>query len=249
MSHISLISSCTMERPLPSIILLIALLLGLTAHALATGDSAFDLSKQVSTADFSPVDDTKMSSDQVQRLRGDIVARRRERSLIPLPPILPGLFLINQSPMNAYGPSMCNGQPGGEIVITGSTLIPSPFTIPSECLPHAQTTEKECSNINWLWNNHFLGCCPFLGVTYPQSDLSSPTSSGQFFFGGSTLSDIGVPKLVAAKWVGTAGCKVWWDCTSLKDKAHCHAMGGVCVWEKLSCVESASIMDNLYSAV
>ena len=157
-------------------------------------------------------------------------------------------------------------------------MIPSNFVIPPACLPTKGTTYAECSAINNLWNSKFTYCCPLFNngydyygawgqiggsvkftppmvAPYPQiQNEKDPAGFSSFFFRGTKhdlLSIYGYPNLVAAKWVGKGnegGCKMFWECSSQKDKASCKALGGVCSWQGAAgCVESPLFAGNIKS--
>ena len=111
-------------------------------------------------------------------------------------------------------------------------------------------------------------CCPLWGngddmygnydqdssvfAPYPQAKINNPAVLSSFFYTpGDQLTYFGYPGLSAAKWVGKGnkgGCKMFWDCSSNKDKASCKAHGGVCVWQGTAgCVESPTFLQNVDS--
>ena len=48
--------------------------------------------------------------------------------------------------------------------------------------------------------------------------------------------------ITPTKWVGHAGCKLWYDCSGLNTKAECNSNGPLCVWEKNVCVEDMALV-------
>jgi len=86
---------------------------------------------------------------------------------------------------------------------------------------------------------------------WPQiQDATNPMSYGPFFNRPSDdlLATSGYPSLNAVKWVGKGnkgGCKLWFDCGSNTDKASCQAQGGICVWQKFACVQSATFINGV----
>jgi len=166
------------------------------------------------------------------------------------------------------GDSICTLRGGIIYLDTTSSYIPSPFKIPSECLPSPGTTKDECNQINAMWNTKFRYCCPaqndgddldYPGYDgpYPQiADASSPQAAGSFFQRPTSewFADY-LPEyknLQATKWIGKGnkgGCKLWSDCGSNKDKASCKAHGGICVWEKSFCAPSQTWVNGARSYI
>jgi hypothetical protein len=159
---------------------------------------------------------------------------------------------------NAYGlgSTICTGA-GSTISIwknSAATVIPANFVIPPECQASPKTTQTECTAINNLWNTKFAYCCPYWAGYYnagrnfyPQlNNANDPKAIMPFFNRGYSdfLTYIGLPGLVAAKWIGNVnwqgqgGCRMFYNCAGNLNKASCKAAGGMCVWQKNVCVNN-----------
>ena len=139
---------------------------------------------------------------------------------------------------NLVGPNVCLTQ-----AVPGTV-------IPSNCLPDANTNAAGCQAINALWQTKFNYCCP--GNGFPLSvhknvDIQSPEASAPWPSCWSKLN------LVPADTVGsgcttasrTGGCKIFFDCNSMKCRKTCNAHLPLCEWERLSCVEQVPVLNQM----
>jgi len=123
------------------------------------------------------------------------------------------------------------------------------YVVPADCQPHAGTKEAECSQLAQLWGSHFNYCCKLdfgwenltrtTGPCWDENQVQKddPKAIAKFLDGCPNPLDI-----QPTKWVGHAGCKLWYDCSGLNTKAECNSNGPLCVWEKTVCVEDMALV-------